>query len=58
MTSPSLEFDLRAAIRDGGLVEVDRRIGEALGQKPEAHDFSIAPGAAPAVRRHMSVTGG
>ena len=50
--------DLRAAIRDGGLVEVDRRIGEALGQKPEAHDFSIAPGAAPAVRRHMSVTGG
>jgi cyclic pyranopterin phosphate synthase len=26
--------------------------------KPEAHDFHIVRGAAPAVARHMSVTGG
>jgi GTP 3',8-cyclase len=50
--------DLRAAIRGGGLGEVDARIAAALGQKPERHDFRIAPGAAPAVARHMSVTGG
>ncbi|NIJ18852.1 cyclic pyranopterin phosphate synthase [Sphingomonas naasensis] len=50
--------DLRAAIRGGGLAEVDARIGEALARKPEAHDFRIEAGAAPAVARHMSVTGG
>ncbi|MDV3456657.1 GTP 3',8-cyclase MoaA [Sphingomonas sp. HF-S4] len=50
--------DLRAAIRSGGLPQVDARIDEALARKPEAHDFRIAPGAAPAVTRHMSVTGG
>ncbi|UYY58793.1 GTP 3',8-cyclase MoaA [Sphingomonas sp. S2-65] len=50
--------DLKAAIRDGGLAEVDVRITEALGLKPAAHDFRIERGAAPAVSRHMSVTGG
>lgn len=50
--------DLRAAIRGGGLAEVDARIAEALSQKPAAHDFSVARGAAPAVARHMNVTGG
>jgi cyclic pyranopterin phosphate synthase len=50
--------DLRAAIRGGGLAEVDTRIAEALDRKPERHDFRIAPGSAPAVARHMSVTGG
>lgn len=50
--------DLRAAIRGGGLAAVDARIGEALDRKPEAHDFRIRTGAAPAVARHMSVTGG
>ena len=50
--------DLRAAIRGGGLAEVDARIREALDRKPAAHDFRIAAGAAPAVARHMSVTGG
>ncbi|UZK67136.1 GTP 3',8-cyclase MoaA [Sphingomonas sp. M1-B02] len=50
--------DLRAAIRTGGLAAVDARILEALGRKPAAHDFSIAAGSAPAVARHMSVTGG
>lgn len=50
--------DLKAAIRGGGLAEVDARITEALDLKPAAHDFRIAAGAAPAVARHMSVTGG
>ncbi len=30
----------------------------ALATKPKRHDFLIAPGAAPAVARHMSTTGG
>lgn len=50
--------DLRAAIRNGGLTEVDARISQALDLKPAAHDFQIQRGAAPAVSRHMSVTGG
>ncbi|WP_404339875.1 GTP 3',8-cyclase MoaA [Sphingomonas sp. MMS12-HWE2-04] len=50
--------DLRAAIREGGLAAVDLAIDTALGRKPERHDFNIVRGAAPAVARHMSVTGG
>lgn len=50
--------DLRAAIRAGRLAAVDAAIDDALGRKPERHDFRIAPGLAPAVARHMSVTGG
>ncbi|MEI9927047.1 MAG: GTP 3',8-cyclase MoaA [Sphingomonas sp.] len=50
--------DLKAAIRAGGLAEVDARITQALAEKPEAHAFSVARGAPPAVGRHMSVTGG
>jgi cyclic pyranopterin phosphate synthase len=50
--------DLRAAIRQGGLDAVDAAIDEALIHKPARHDFRIARGAAPAVRRHMNVTGG
>ena len=50
--------DLKAAIRIGGLAEVDTQIDRALNLKPEAHDFHIVRGAAPAVSRHMSVTGG
>jgi cyclic pyranopterin phosphate synthase len=50
--------DLRHAIRSGGLAAVDAAIDDALGRKPERHDFRIAAGAAPAVARHMSVTGG
>jgi cyclic pyranopterin phosphate synthase len=52
------QVDLKAAIRTGGLAAVDAAIGEALTRKPARHDFRIAAGAAPAVRRHMSVTGG
>jgi cyclic pyranopterin phosphate synthase len=50
--------DLKAAIRSGGLAAVDTAISGALATKPERHDFRIEPGAAPAVSRHMSVTGG
>jgi len=50
--------DLKAAIRTGGLAEVDARLDEALAAKPARHDFAIGPGVAPAVARHMSVTGG
>lgn len=50
--------DLKDAIRTGGLAMVDSRIAEALAAKPARHDFRIEAGAAPAVTRHMSVTGG
>lgn len=52
--------DLRAAVRagesDDPLMAV---IDEAIARKPEGHDFVIDPATqAPAVERHMSVTGG
>ncbi|RYD96477.1 MAG: GTP 3',8-cyclase MoaA [Sphingomonadales bacterium] len=52
------QVDLKAAIRSGGLVALDHAIDTALDRKPAAHDFRIESGAAPAVARHMSVTGG
>lgn len=52
------QVDLKAAIRSGGLAAVDAAIDAALESKPARHDFDVAPGAAPAVTRHMSVTGG
>lgn len=52
------QVDLKAAIRGGGLTAVDAAIDAALAAKPARHDFDVAPGAAPAVARHMSVTGG
>ncbi len=50
--------DLKAAIRSGGIAALDEAIDAALTIKPARHDFRIARGAAPAVGRHMSVTGG
>jgi cyclic pyranopterin phosphate synthase len=50
--------DLKAALHRGGIDAVDEAIDLALGAKPKRHDFRIAAGAAPAVDRHMSVTGG
>ena len=50
--------DLRAALRDGGVGALDAAIEDALATKPRRHDFRIAHGQAPAVARHMSVTGG
>jgi cyclic pyranopterin phosphate synthase len=53
------KVDLRAAWRDGGRAGIDAALDHALVNKPFAHDFHIASrGAAPAVGRHMSVTGG
>ncbi len=52
------QVDLKAAIRSGGLAAVDDAIDAALAAKPARHSFDVAPGAAPAVARHMSVTGG
>ncbi len=52
--------DLRAPLRASEADEVlDAAIDEAIRHKPKGHDFVIdRPGAAPAVGRHMSVTGG
>jgi cyclic pyranopterin phosphate synthase len=50
-----LRGPLRASADDGPL---ELAIDEAIGRKPGGHDFVIRAGAAPAVARHMSVTGG
>ncbi|MHA6722665.1 GTP 3',8-cyclase MoaA [Sphingomonas sp. RS2018] len=49
--------DLKMALRDGGIAGLDAAIDGALAVKPRAHAFRI-DAAAPAVSRHMSVTGG
>lgn len=53
-------IDLRAALRFGvGDRELDGALDRAMAIKPERHAFRIdAPGQAPALSRHMSVTGG
>ncbi len=52
------QVDLKAALREGGLPALDTAIDQGLRIKPARHDFRIDAGAAPAVARHMSVTGG
>jgi GTP 3',8-cyclase len=52
------QVDLKAALREGGVAALDAAIDGALAIKPARHDFSVVRGAAPAVARHMSVTGG
>ncbi|USI73052.1 GTP 3',8-cyclase MoaA [Sphingomonas morindae] len=49
--------DLKQAWRTGGRPALDAAIDAALGLKPLRHEFRI-DAAAPAVARHMSVTGG
>lgn len=51
------QVDLKAALRDGGVEALDAAIDRGLAIKPARHDFRI-DAAAPAVARHMSVTGG
>lgn len=51
------QVDLKAALREGGLAGLDAAIDRGLGLKPARHDFRIDADA-PAVARHMSVTGG
>ena len=53
--------DLRALIRDhpNDATALNKALDRALFAKPEKHDFAInRPGEAPALTRHMSVTGG
>ncbi|MEY4720674.1 MAG: hypothetical protein RIQ46_399, partial [Pseudomonadota bacterium] len=52
--------DLRAALRSADPdAELDRALDTAMRIKPERHSFAInRRGAAPAVARHMSTTGG
>ncbi|MBU2582159.1 MAG: GTP 3',8-cyclase MoaA [Alphaproteobacteria bacterium] len=52
--------DLRSALRaSDGDVALEAAIDEAIGRKPKGHDFVIdRRNQAPAVARHMSVTGG
>lgn len=52
------QVDLKAALRSGGIPALDAAIRTGIAGKPQRHDFRIAAGAAPAVARHMSVTGG
>lgn len=52
--------DLRKVVRDhpGDRAVLLDAIAEAIGRKPKGHDFIIDRTNAPAVSRHMSVTGG
>lgn len=51
--------DLRAPLRAGASdAELAAVIRAGLAAKPKGHDFQIARGGAPAVKRHMSTTGG
>lgn len=50
--------DLRAALREGGAEALDKALDRAMILKPKGHDFVIGRDHAPAVARHMSVTGG
>ena len=51
--------DLRAVMRSGANdVELEAAIRAAINAKPKGHDFHIERGAAPALARHMSTTGG
>lgn len=51
--------DLRTALREGGPDALETALDEAMRIKPLRHNFAIDKrNAAPAVARHMSVTGG
>ncbi|WP_127145706.1 GTP 3',8-cyclase MoaA [Pelagibacterium montanilacus] len=51
--------DLRRALREGGVTALDAALDAAMIAKPKGHDFVVDRQAlAPAVARHMSVTGG
>ena len=53
------KVDLKAALRTGGRAALDALLDEGMAIKPRRHAFAIAGrGAAPAVARHMSATGG
>lgn len=52
------KVELRQTLREHGVRGVSAQLDELLAGKPRRHDFRIGPAAAPAVARHMSVTGG
>jgi len=52
------QVDLKAVLQTEGVAGLDAALDEAMRLKPARHDFQIERGAAPAVARHMSVTGG
>ena len=53
------QVDLRAALRSGEAGALDAALDRAMVLKPERHTFSIdRRGQAPALARHMAVTGG
>lgn len=54
------QVNLRDALRDGGAAALDAALDQAMLIKPKGHDFVLDRGStgAPAVARHMSVTGG
>jgi cyclic pyranopterin phosphate synthase len=54
------QVDLRAALRsDSPEAALEAAFARAMGEKPERHHFEInGPGGAPALARHMSMTGG
>ncbi len=53
------QVNLRDALRDGGLEALDEALDHAMLIKPKGHDFVLDRSRpAPAVSRHMSVTGG
>jgi cyclic pyranopterin phosphate synthase len=51
------QVDLKTILRADGIAGLDSALDSAMRTKPIAHDFDIAA-SAPAVSRHMSVTGG
>ena len=51
------KVELRELLRTGGADAVNAALDEVIAGKPKGHDFRIEA-AAPAVARHMSVTGG
>ena len=51
-------LEKRVAAIEGGVAALDDAIRLGIAGKPARHDFRIERGAAPAVTRHMSVTGG
>lgn len=51
------QVDLKTVLREHGVAELDAALDAAMHTKPERHEFDIAA-PAPAVTRHMSVTGG
>jgi cyclic pyranopterin phosphate synthase len=53
------QVDLRSALRDGGAEALDAALDRSMILKPKGHDFVLdRDHTAPALKRHMSVTGG